>query len=176
MASISPRLVLTGSESTGKTTLARALAERLGVAWVPEYARDYATSRANQLTAADVEPIARGQRAAEDAAAMICPGRIVFDTDLLSTWIYAHHYYQTAPAWLERELPARLHGGYLLCDIDLPWVSDPARDRGDQRQELHAAFVQELTRRSVSFAIVRGTGQARLASALAAAESLSRAD
>ena len=172
MAPIPPRLVLTGSESTGKTTLARALAERFGVAWVPEFARDYATARAGQLTPADIEPIARGQQAAEDAAAMIHPGCVVLDTDLLSTWIYAHHYYQAVPGWLERELPQRIRGCYLLCDIDLPWVPDPARDRGDRREEMHAAFVQELERRSVKYAIVRGTGEARLQSALAAAERL----
>ncbi|MDJ0366002.1 AAA family ATPase [Hymenobacter sp. H14-R3] len=34
-----PRLVLLGAESSGKTTLATALAEALGTAWVPEYGR-----------------------------------------------------------------------------------------------------------------------------------------
>ena len=33
------RLALLGGESSGKTTLAIALAERLHVAWVPEYGR-----------------------------------------------------------------------------------------------------------------------------------------
>jgi NadR type nicotinamide-nucleotide adenylyltransferase len=35
------RIVVTGPESTGKTTLAQGLAERLATTWVPEYARAY---------------------------------------------------------------------------------------------------------------------------------------
>jgi hypothetical protein len=35
------RVVVYGPESTGKTTLARQLAEHFGAAWVPEYARAY---------------------------------------------------------------------------------------------------------------------------------------
>lgn len=35
------RVVLVGAESTGKTTLAARLAAHLGVAWVPEYGREY---------------------------------------------------------------------------------------------------------------------------------------
>lgn len=36
------RVCVTGPECTGKTTLARALAEWAGVAWVPEASRAYA--------------------------------------------------------------------------------------------------------------------------------------
>ena len=62
------RIVVTGSESTGKTTLARQLAERLGARWVPEQSREYAARVGRPLTAGDVEAIANEQIAAEDAA------------------------------------------------------------------------------------------------------------
>lgn len=39
------RVVVTGPESTGKTTLARRLAEQLATAWVPEYARAFLDGR-----------------------------------------------------------------------------------------------------------------------------------
>src|SRR5581483_9617149 len=35
------RICLIGAESTGKTTLARALAEHYQTVWVPEYGREY---------------------------------------------------------------------------------------------------------------------------------------
>lgn len=35
------RIVVTGSESTGKTALAKFLAEKTNNIWVPEYAREY---------------------------------------------------------------------------------------------------------------------------------------
>jgi NadR type nicotinamide-nucleotide adenylyltransferase len=170
VAPLPTRIVLIGGESTGKTTLAAALAERYRLPWVPEFARDYATSRAGQLTVDDVEPIARGQLAAEDAALRRSPGGLILDTDLLSTWVYAHHYYGEAPAWLASAVTRRVGGLYLFCDIDLPWIADVARDRGERRAEIQAAFRAELERRSLTFAGVRGVGSARLEAALAAIE------
>ncbi len=163
------RLVVTGSECTGKTTLARALAERLGVAWVPEFARRHAESRAGALDANDVEPIARGQIAAEDAAlasAAPCPGIVVLDTDLVSTVVYARHYYGECPAWIEREARQRLAELYLLCDIDVPWRADGVRDRPQHRAALHEAFAATLADFGARVTLVRGDGLERLARAL----------
>ncbi len=60
-ADLPTRVVVTGSESTGKTTLAAELAAALGTRWVPEFAREYARQAQRVLTADDVSPIARGQ-------------------------------------------------------------------------------------------------------------------
>jgi len=42
------RIVLYGPESTGKTTLAKALAAAYDTAWVPEFARDYLQQKWDQ--------------------------------------------------------------------------------------------------------------------------------
>lgn len=167
MASIPRRIVLTGSESTGKTTLAQGVAQHLGTAWVAEFARGYAEARGGILTAADVEPIARGQFEAETAA-MAGPGLVVFDTDLVSTAVYARHYYGEVPAWVEpaiRRLPSSL---YLLCDIDLPWVSDGVRDRPADRTAMHERFEDALRAFGIEPLIIRGSGPARLDRAIEA--------
>ena len=94
------------------------------------------------LTAQDVEPIAREQIAQEDAAMSRASKLTIHDTDLLSTVIYARHYYQ-ALSRLDRRYRAlsRAQGLYLLCDIDLPWVSDGLlRDRGMGRATSAVAF------------------------------------
>lgn len=170
MASRARRIVLTGGESTGKTTLARAIAEHYGYPWVGEFAREYAIRVERPLTVADVEPIAVGQRAAEDEALANQPLGIVLDTDLLSTWVYALHYYGTAPAWLAEAVSARSHGLYLLCDIDLGWEADAVRDRSDRREQVQKAFRAELDDRGLVYEVVSGFGGARLAAALAAIE------
>ena len=90
------RIVVTGSESTGKTTLASELSSHFGALWVPEQARVYAERVGRPLTEEDVAPIASEQIAAEDAA-LIDAGRrkigwMFLDTDLLSTVVYARHY------------------------------------------------------------------------------------
>lgn len=164
------RVVITGSESTGKTTLARELAAHFGVPWVAEQARIYAERVGRELTAEDVSAIASEQIAAEDAAlaeAVRCNYRWLFlDTDLLSTVVYARHYYGTCPAWIEAEARARLGDLYLISDIDVPWSADPVRDRSRSRDELHADFQTVLFEFNARKCLVRGLGRHRLAAAL----------
>ena len=61
LESLPLRVVLTGSESTGKTTLAADLARHYNVLWVPEYVRSYAAWKLAPLDAGDVTSIALGQ-------------------------------------------------------------------------------------------------------------------
>jgi NadR type nicotinamide-nucleotide adenylyltransferase len=138
------RIVVIGSESTGKSELARALAEHYGTAWAAEYVRDYMDAKGAPLDASDVEPIARGQIAREDDAVARAERLVILDTDLLSTAIYARHYYGSAPDWIERAAQERRGNLYLLLDIDVPWTPDAQRDRGDRREEMHALFREAL--------------------------------
>jgi NadR type nicotinamide-nucleotide adenylyltransferase len=148
------RICLTGPECTGKTTLAWRLARELGVEWVPEFAREYAEACGNPLSAADVEPIARGQMANEDRA----HGELVIlDTDLISTVVYARHYYGTCPEWIERAARQRRADLYILLDTDVAWEPDPARDAGgDVREDLFDAFRAALDELETKWEIVSG--------------------
>ncbi len=89
------RICLTGPESTGKSELAARAERELGATWVREYAREYAGRHGRALTADDVEPIARGQIANLDRAT---GAPLVVDSDLLSSVVYARHYYGGCPA------------------------------------------------------------------------------
>jgi NadR type nicotinamide-nucleotide adenylyltransferase len=166
------RVVLIGSESTGKTTLARALAEELGVPWVPEYARQYLDQKGAPLTSEDVEPIARGQRAGEDAA-LPGGGLLILDTDLVSTTVYARHYYGWCPPWILRAARARRADLYLLLHPDVPWVADGVqRDRPDARPELHERFRAALSEIGARVVEVRGSWAARAKTARDAIQAL----
>jgi NadR type nicotinamide-nucleotide adenylyltransferase len=153
------RICLTGPECTGKTTLAQRLARELGAIWVPEFAREHAETCGHPLTAADVEPIARGQIANEDRAE---GDIIILDTDLISTVVYARHYYGACPAWIEEAARARRADLYLLLDTDVPWQPDAARDAGgDQREDLFDAFRGALDEFETRWLIVSGTWDER---------------
>ncbi len=161
------RVVVTGSESTGKTLLAQQLAEHYGAPWIPEFARDYAEERDAQLTAADVDPIGRGQVAREDAALRNAHGLVILDTDLLSTMVYGDQYYSFVPEWIPSVAEQRLADLYLVCDIDSPWVADPVREGEHLRHQMHNAFISHLTKLGATYRLISGTSAARLQRAIA---------
>lgn len=166
------RVVLTGSECTGKTTLTADLARHYHAVWVPEYVRSYAAWKGAPLDAGDVEPIAQGQIAVQDAALMRARRLLLLDTDLLSTAVYARHYYGRCPDWITQAALARSADLYLLCDIDVPWAADPQRDRPHEREQLQALFEEAL--RSGNFPVVpiRGNWRERFHAARTAIDGL----
>jgi NadR type nicotinamide-nucleotide adenylyltransferase len=174
------RVVVTGSECTGKTTLAGDLARAFGTVWVAEYARQYLDHKLATtglaLDESDVEPIARGQIAAEDRGTALAKGLLVLDTDLVSTTVYARHYYGACPPWIEQAARDRRADLYLLCEPDVPWVADPARDRPHQRDEMHALFVDALDALGAPYVTIRGSWAARLTAAIAAVDTLMQAN
>jgi NadR type nicotinamide-nucleotide adenylyltransferase len=163
------RIVLTGSESSGKTTLAALLAEHYGVLMVPEFVREYAAGKDTPLDFSDHGPIARGQMALEDAVRQRAVARgdalLIGDTDLVSTVVYCHHYFGRCPLFIEEAAIARRADHYLLMDIDVPWVADGVRDREHLRPELHALFRSTLERLELAFTEVRGDWDSRFAHA-----------
>jgi NadR type nicotinamide-nucleotide adenylyltransferase len=170
------RVVLTGGECTGKTTLARALAARWGTAWAAEAAREVALARAGVLGPEDVPVIARTHvRLADEATrrARVAGGPLVFlDQDLYSTAVYARHYYGDCPHWIEGLAAERRGDLYLLCAPDLPWESDGVRDRPAAREEIHGLFAAALSAAGAQIADVTGVGAAREAVAMDAVTAL----
>jgi NadR type nicotinamide-nucleotide adenylyltransferase len=167
------RVVVTGSECTGKTTLARSLAGHYHTVWVPEYSREFVVAKRAPVGASDVPAIARGQIASEEALARRANRVLVQDTDLLSTIVYSRHYFGDCPSWIEEALEKRRPDLYLLADIDMPWVPEPdQRDRGDRREEMQGLFRDALRSRNVPFADIRGPEEARLGAATRAVDQM----
>ena len=167
------RVVVTGSECTGKTTLAAALAERYGTVWTPEFARRFVLEKGAPVERGDVEAIARGQIEIERQAAAAAPDLLIQDTDLLSTVVYSRHYYGDCPAWVERAARRRVGDLYLLAGIDVPWTADGAqRDRGDRREEMQELFRRALADCGLRFVEIEGSRADRLRAAAAAIDRL----
>jgi nicotinamide riboside kinase len=164
------RIVLTGPECTGKTTLAARLASDTGAAFVLESARAYAEDVKRPLTVDDVEQIARRAIATEDAILRTEPSGLVFDTDLLSTVVYGRHYYGFRNEFIERGARARIGDLYLLCLPDIPWCADGVRDRPEQREELLELFRAVLSEFGATVVEIGGVGELRYAAVKRAVE------
>jgi NadR type nicotinamide-nucleotide adenylyltransferase len=170
------RVVVTGGECTGKTTLAVALAARWETAWVAEAAREVALARRVALGPKDVPVIARTHlRLADEASRAAVEAEralVVFDQDLLSTVVYARHYYGSCPPWIERLAVERVGDLYLLCHPDLPWEADGVRDQPQARAKIHALFAEAIARTGARVAHVTGAGEERTARAAEAIDAL----
>jgi nicotinamide riboside kinase len=175
-AHVITRLVVTGSECTGKTALSSSLARHYGVGCTSEFVREYAERRGRPIAESDHWPIVLGQAAAEDdaldRARTARHPLLVLDTDLLSTVAYCHHYTRGCDADIERMARQRLADHYLLLDIDVPWIPDGVRDRGDRREEVHALFVSTLDRFGAPYTLIGGSWSERLAAAIRVTDTL----
>jgi NadR type nicotinamide-nucleotide adenylyltransferase len=171
------RVVLIGPECTGKTWLAGELAAHYGVPSAPEHAREYVERHGEALTYADVEPIARGQKAGEDGAIARAEAQgaalVVLDTDLVSTSVYSRHYYGDCPPWVEEHAAHRLADLYLLHHVDVPWVVDGhQREQPERREELFALFEATLRGLGARVSDVYGPWDARRAAAIRSVDAL----
>lgn len=171
------RIAIFGAESTGKTALAAALAARFGEPWSPEFVREFWDAHGGIITAADLDAIARGQIAGEDAATARAQRAVFHDTELLTCVLWDHLLFPGAcPPWVRAEAEARTRGValWLLCETDLPWLPDPQRCYPDAagRAMCRRRWREALETRGLPFADITGTGPQRVAGAIAAVERL----
>jgi NadR type nicotinamide-nucleotide adenylyltransferase len=166
------RVVLTGSESVGKTMLAERLARHYGVEHVPEFVRDFAARKGAPIDFRDHGAIAHGQMALEGEYAARADRLLIQDTDLASTVIYCEHYFDHCPTFIIEAAGERRADLYLLLDIDVPWVPDGIRDRGDRREEMHDLFAQRLNELGMRTVEISGDHEARFSAAVRAIDAL----
>ena len=166
------RVVLTGSESVGKSTLALELAKHYGVECVPEFVREYATTKSGPLDFRDHGPIAHGQMALENEYAARAGHLLIQDTDLVSTVVYCEHYFGRCPQFIIDAARQRRAPLYLLPQIDIPWIADGVRDRGDRREEMHRLFATRLDELGMHTVVISGDRKQRFQSAVDAIDTL----
>lgn len=171
------RIAIFGTESTGKSALAAALADHFGEPCALEYVREFWERRCGDISAWDLATIARGQIANEEEAVLAAKQLVICDTDLLTNVLWADVLYGGRISdWVRdaAEARSRQYALYLFCEPDLPWEPDPQRVFSDTATWLDSAEKCRavLTERKLPFVSVRGAGPARVRGAIDAVERL----
>lgn len=173
-----PSLIcIIGAESTGKTTLARALANQFDCPWVPEYLREFCDAQRRTPTRDEQALILETQHGAVCTAQLGAARQelpfVFCDTAPLLTAIYSDFIFG------DQSLYARaraLHAGYaltLLLKPDIAWVADGLQRDGEQvREPITEMIARELDTMAVRLVSIAGQGKARFASAIAAIAAL----
>ena len=170
------RVCVVGAESTGTTTLARTLAERLDTAWVEEYGREYSELKLarNDLLWQSEEfvDIAQEQNRREEAAARRATRILVCDTNAFATVLWHRRYLGSHSSRVEEVARSGRCDLYLLTGDEIPFVQDGLRDGEPIRHEMHCWFEQALAAQAVPWHLLRGSPEERLREAVALVKGL----
>ncbi|MFT3746051.1 MAG: AAA family ATPase [Pyrinomonadaceae bacterium] len=160
------RVVLIGAESTGKTTLAKQLADHYRTHWVAEYGREHWEQKITGLSIDDLRVswireefvhIAGEQQRRENELARTANRVLICDTNAFATGTW----YERYEGKRDEEVDAigRLDKAdlYLLAAPDVPFVQDGVRDGEHIRDWMHERFKEQLSAGDVPFVKLTGT-------------------
>lgn len=155
-------IVITGAESTGKSTLTEQLAKSYHVPFIPELGRKYIENLDRKYTYADVENIAKDQVLHLKKYKNTDYPYLFLDTWLIITKIWFEVVYQKEPVWLTPEIQKTKIDLFIVCDTDLPWIPDPVRENGGEMREiLQSKYIETISKFNFNYKIVSGKDHTR---------------
>ena len=145
------KIIVTGPESSGKTTLCKALSKHFNLPFSKESSREYLDALNRDYNQDDLLKIAKGQLQAENGIQLL-------DTDLITLKIWSEYKYGSCNKWIlsqiEKEKSEKRF--YLLCKSDIPWEADPQRENPNNREELFEIYKTELESLGHTYFVVEG--------------------
>ena len=145
------KIIVTGPESSGKTTLCKALSKHFNLPFSKEYAREYLDSLNRDYNQADLLKIAKGQLQVENEIQLL-------DTDLITLKIWSEYKYGICDKWMIEQIERQKSENrfYILCKPDIPWQADVQRENPKNREELFDLYKKEIERLRHDYFIVGG--------------------
>jgi nicotinamide riboside kinase len=155
------KIVITGPESSGKTTLASLLAKEYNTTWLKEYAREYLEQINRPYELKDVLIMAKKQLKLEENSTSELT---ILDTDLTIYAIWIKEKYNQEIDWITAHLKTANDKLYLLCDVDIEWEEDELREHPniEDRQRLFEDYKNLLKKHQLSYHIISGDIPTRL--------------
>ncbi len=165
-------VAIVGAESTGKTSLAQALAEQIGALTglrctaVPELLRGWCEREGRTPRPEEQAGIASSQTAAIDAAALEHE-MVICDTTALMTAIYSDYIFGDRSLIEAGQAFHRRCDLTLLTALDIEWEADGLQREGPHvRPPIDALIRQALIEGGIAWSLISGQGQARVDAAL----------
>lgn len=175
------RVVVIGAESTGKTTLARRLAEHFDTVWVAEFGREHWERKVAGLTMTDPPPswssdefveIATEQQRRENAAARVANRVLFCDTNAFATGTWNERYHSRRDIRVDAIGARDKADLYLLTAPDVAFVQDGFRDGEHIREWMDRRFADQLAQGAVPVVRLEGDYERRFNAAVDAVERL----
>lgn len=166
-ADLITKVCFMGAPSTGKTTLARTLAERYNSVWMPEYGAEYWLKHQadRRITLDQFEEIGPEHNRREAALTLESRKYLFCDTNPITTYVFAKDYHACAGpvlTRLAREAEKR-YDLFFLCDTDIPYADTWDRSGDQKRKWFQSQIEGDLAERRVPFFRVGGTLEERIA-------------
>ena len=147
----SHKIITTGPESSGKTTLCQQLSKHFNIPFAQEFARLYIDSLDRVYNIDDLLYIAKEQLLSEFNSQLL-------DTDLITIKIWSEYKYGRCDNWILNKIEKQKSEKrfYLLCSPDIPWQSDNQRKNPNDREEIFEIYKKELENLKHKYFIVEG--------------------
>lgn len=160
------RICITGPESTGKSWLAKKLAEHYQTIAVPEFAVEYLTKFGSKYQQQDILAIAKGQLENENQFAEKANKLLFCDTSMIVCKIWSQVVFNNVDEWIDEMINKHKYDLYLLTFPDIRWKAAPFRENPENREYLYGLYEQELMSRKLPYRVVTGLGNKRLENAV----------
>ena len=154
------KIVFTGPECSGKTTLSKIIARNTDSILVEEYARKYLNNINRPYRFTDLLKIAKGQIRNEEQAMLNGENQIICDTDLQVIKIWSLVKYGRCDNWILQNQDYESY--YFLCHPEIPWIHDPQRENKNNRIELFKIYKNDLVKNKKKFTILKGNIKERI--------------
>ncbi|MFI5186825.1 MAG: AAA family ATPase [Chitinophagales bacterium] len=189
------KIVITGPESTGKSTLCERLAQHYNTLWCPEYAREYLSTHGTKYNYDDLLTIAKGQVELEEKYIEQASGKrqvasrdlshspltthhslLFIDTDMYVMKVWCEFVFGKCHPFILDQIAKRSYDLYLLCNIDLEWKRDELREYPDieTRQKLYELYKNILVNQNTPWIEITGNNERRFQKAIQAVDDLFR--